>query len=633
MAPVALTMMPFRVSMPAVAGVDRGQRVEPDGAVTNEGARPWHRRIDLFSLIVLALGIAYVSLAWSPSSYGVALNMIGLKGEGLVAGKPKGIRSDEWAVWTPYTQVAVNNGFARTNLTSPYGEDLRNFNSLPLKDWALPFKPQFWLFFMTDPATAFSFSHAFYIILFLIGYHRLLRAFGFAPGWSATASVMLFCSAFVQVWWTTVGPVMAGFPWLLLAAMVPGPKNSLLRGAMVFYLTAFWLLAHVYPPIIISLAFAGLALLAAFRPQALRPQAILAPLVGAGLAAGLAWFYLSDVIPVMASTVYPGDRISVGGELSVWQAASQVLPNLMVTSSFYPVLAANVCEAASVGTWMLPLLLVFADHRLLAASLCGNDPEARLLRRRLAVLLVMLAAMTAWQLAPIPAWAGKFFLWHMVPGARMLFASGLLVAVIVLLLVQPAQLRLSRRRFGLFAALIAVTLVIKVVLGGPAPYREWKELLPLAGMGLLVLAVRRWQVPAGGGAVLAVATFANVITFGGFNPIQSAKPIFAKHDTAVTRELAQLQAGHPRGWLVTEGFTGATLNGLGFRSISHVLAAPRLDFFRPVFSGMTDAAFNQAFNRYAHIVLWPDAAQPYSPQGDVVRVPPAPFTAPAEGTP
>lgn len=605
--------------------MDSGETAAPSGA-----GRAW-RRIDWFSLVVIALGIMYVVLAWSPSSYGLVLTQLGLKGEGLVLGKPKGIRSDEWAVWTPYTQIAVNNDFERYNRTSPYGEDLRNFNSLPLKDWALPFKPQFWLFFITDPATAYSFSHAIYIVLFLVGYHRLLRAFGFSPGWSATASLLLFFTTFVQFWWTTVGPVMAGFPWLLLAMTVPMPPAA--RAAVVFYLTAFWLLAHLYPPMIIPLAFTGLALLAAFRPDTLKPRTLLPALGGAVAALGLAWFYLSDIIPLMQATVYPGNRVSSGGDLSVWQAASQLLPNLLVNASYYPLVASNVCEAAVVGSWMLPLLLVFADHRRWAAAVFGGDAEAKLLRRRLAIVALMLAAMTAWQLAPIPASAGKFLLWHMVPPSRMLFASGLLLVVLLLLLARPVELRFSRWRFGLFAALVLATVATKYFLGEHKIYKEWKELLPLAGIAAVAWAAHRRQRPAGGLAVVVVAAFANWAAFGFFNPIQSAKPIFAAHDRPVLQELAGRAAEHPRGWLVTEGYAGSTLNGLGFRSISHVLTAPKLSFFRPLFPDMTDDAFNQAFNRYAHVILWPEAAEPYSPQGDVVRVPPAPFATPPGDNP
>jgi len=170
-------------------------------AASRPNPAPWTAtltRLDLFSILVLLVGVLYVALAWTPSSYGVALTALGLPDEGLVAGVPRPIRSDEWMVWTPYVQIALENGFQRHDALSIYGEDLRNFNGLPLLDWALPFKPQFWGFFIADPAYAFSFSHAIFIVLFLIGYHRLLMGFGFARSWSAAGSLLLFFTSYAQ---------------------------------------------------------------------------------------------------------------------------------------------------------------------------------------------------------------------------------------------------------------------------------------------------------------------------------------------------------------------------------------------------------------------------------------------------
>ena len=97
--------------------------------------------LDSFAAGVLLLALGCVALAWTPSSYGALLDTLGASGEGLVVGEPREIRSDEWAVWTPYIQATVNNDFQRINETSIYREDLRNFNGLPLLDWALFFKP------------------------------------------------------------------------------------------------------------------------------------------------------------------------------------------------------------------------------------------------------------------------------------------------------------------------------------------------------------------------------------------------------------------------------------------------------------------------------------------------------------
>jgi len=100
--------------------------------------------------------ILNVSFALSPSSYGMALDAFGID-YNTVFGLPRPIRSDEWAVWTPYTQMAVNNDFERYYQSGLYQIDLRNFNQIPLLDWSLVFKPLIWGYFIL-PALRLHFT-------------------------------------------------------------------------------------------------------------------------------------------------------------------------------------------------------------------------------------------------------------------------------------------------------------------------------------------------------------------------------------------------------------------------------------------------------------------------------------------
>jgi hypothetical protein len=113
---------------------------------------------------------------------------------------------------------------------------------------------------------------------------------------------------------------------------------------------------------------------------------------------------------------------------------------------------------------------------------------------------------------------------------------------------------------------------------------------------------------------------ANIALFGAFNPLLSAREIFAIRRTPVTERLAKMERDDPRGWLVTPAFPGAVLNGQGFRSIQHVLLSPQLRFFRAYFPEMPDDKFNAVFNRYAHIHLG-SPGEPVNPASDVVDVP------------
>lgn len=97
----------------------------------------------IFYFLLCSIGLTYILLEITPSSYGVALANFGLP-DTTFLGRPKPIRSDEWSVWTPHLQMAVNNEFQRFYSMPEYNIDLRGFNLLPLEDWMLPFKPFVW---------------------------------------------------------------------------------------------------------------------------------------------------------------------------------------------------------------------------------------------------------------------------------------------------------------------------------------------------------------------------------------------------------------------------------------------------------------------------------------------------------
>jgi hypothetical protein len=579
-------------------------------------------RLDLYIALVLVLTAVYVGACLTPSSYGLAFNSFGAGKAGLVAGTPKPLRSDEWAVWTPFVQAAVNNHFQRWNETSVYGEDLRNFNGLPLADWAIAFKPQFWAFFVADPAYAFSFSHGLLFALFLIGWYRLLLAFDFKRPLAIGGSLLLFFSAYTQLWWTTTGPLLALFPFLLLVFMAAWPPW--LKGLGLFYVAMAWFLGHLYPPVVVSLAFSGAIALVALRPEVLTLRNLLVGVVAAAAAGLLTWLYLAEPFAAMSKTVYPGQRMESGGSLSPWQWLAQFFP-FLVFNQGDTLIGGNYLEVATSGSWLTVLTLIFTDHRALFARLTARGEGA--FRWRLLVLLAGLTLITLWMLTHWLAVPGRLLLWHLVPPVRMVFASGVLLLLLALVVLSAAPVRINRPR-----AAVAILVCVAAWVGskkGLALASLHANLIDVAIVPLLVLLVAwprlaaRWPVlarPAGAASLVACCAAVNALAFGGYNPLQSAKPMFHRPQTEVTAHLDRLVAAHPQGWLVTPGFPGAILNGWGYKSLAHLQIAPHLAFFRRFFPDLPEAEFNAIFNRYAHLQLQP-VERPDSPQPDVVRLP------------
>lgn len=569
--------------------------------------------------IVAVLCLLYVAFALTPSSYAMASQYLGLAPIEPLLGKARGIRMDEWMVYTPYLQIAVANDFGATNAFSPYHETLRSFQALPLLDWGLLFKPYHWAFFILPPANAYSFFFMFMAMAFLCGWALFLRQLRVPPLAAVLVALTLYFSPYVQVWWTTNWGAFALAPWVAVAWL--RIDNRWLRILASAYALVVWLLAVAYPPFIISALLAMGVLVLAFRRDALTVARLLDAAVAGGLALLAFLGYFHEAIEIVRNTVYPGQRESAGGGVSPVALLTHGFPNLM-TRGFYPLPAfepSNACEIA-VFSSLLPLFTaVLADWTQVLRWARGH-------RLSLGVLAAGIALVACWIFLPVPLRIGQLTGLSMVPPTRALLALGLLLNIGCAIVLVRGGVRLGRGRLLLLAALLLAGCLLKFAFGQGSFSRlhATADAWPLLCVGVLAFAARRPRLAAHPVAlVLAVAALGNVLTNGLFNPVQSARPIFDMDRSAV---LASMQARGARqaadGALVVEGRYGALLSGVGIPAVNHTLYFPQLAYFRARFPDMPEDRFNTTFNRYHHVMV-SDVAEPRSMYADLVEVPAA----------
>lgn len=565
-------------------------------------------RKHLIEVLLLLSGCIYVSMAWSPSSYGEVLkHVLNAPYAGPVLGKSRSIRSDEWAVVTPLTQATVNNDFQRYNRTSLYQEDLRINYGMPLRDWAMAFKPTLLGFHALPPAYAYS-LHWFLMFAMFVGGHAWLAGWLGAPRSLALIwSVGLYFTGAVQFWWNEKGPVFAFWP-CLMAVMFLASSKLPIRAGLFCWLATAWLVTNLYPPYQISLAFVSLVLIAAREPAFLRPSRLWPFALAALLAAGVAATYLWDYLQITSATIYPGSRVSGPQEGMGLLTLSWLFPAAFFDHKYNPV-ALNISEIGTVGLYFTVALAVFMRGEDWIQ--CSRD-------RMLQIMSAGLIAMMAWLFLPVPAWLGKVFLWDHVPGNRMHYSAGVLLALMSIRVASIITLEWRNLRLLILATtlLAAWWLGIGWPSGTHAPVQNLLPVLLLPGLWVmrclpnqhnnLNLHLAIWSLIAG------------VILFGRFNPIQSAHPIFS---IPQTESLAAMQrSAESTGGVLIQGLPGATGNGMGFKSASHVLAQPKTEFWRQVYPEMPLSELNQLFNRYAHILVT-DEKIPRLVSPDAVSVP------------
>ena len=565
-------------------------------------------------ILLLLFGLFYVSNAWTPSSYGWPIKYFGVTDRGIVAGTPRGGRSDEWGISTPLTQATVNNKFQRFNNTSIYKEDLRSVFSMPIRDWGLFFKPSMWSYVFLSPAHAFSLYHFSFIFLFIAGYAFLFQFLGGRTTESFLLSTGLFFTGYMQFWWTTFGQLSAFFPWLVLLVLWEKP-HMLVRALILYWLTvACMLSAHFYPPLFIQFAFIAVIMVIAFRSELLKPGFIFVYGLTALAAIATTFWYLRDPLSEMLPTIYPGQRVSSGGGESLQMILSQFFP-LINLHDLKPLFKINMPESGVISSLLFLIVLFFLDYK-------ETFKKTIVPSKALIVLAIALTACYAWMCIDLPSWIGKPLLWNRIDPHRMYFASGILTLAITLILFFRGSFQVNLYRWALLVvSFAAVTFYYKVVLAELQLNTIYWEILILSATGLPRFIPETHRPNAFRITSLLVATGYGVWAFHGYNPIQSASVIFDREKTLVTQALDTLVINTEQPVLEVPGFPGATLNGWGYPSVSHVLLTPKLAVWEKIFPELTAEERNQLFNRYAIVEVSYKATRPTLVSADSVRIP------------
>lgn len=543
----------------------------------------------LSSLIV---GILYTGLRLSPSSYGYLLEKIGHKGEGLIIGHPRPIRSDEWAVITPFHQILAQTDFNEINQISPYKESLLNNYVLPIKHIATLFRPQTWGFFILPADFAYSFEFIFLSMSIFWGMLLLLRYLAPESGWllPGLLSLAFVFTSYIQFFLATIGPIM--MMWPLMTWFLLNEKLAWKIRLPGFAFSAAVILGALYPPSTISLVFVSLTLWIATRP--IKTAAKESLYFGFSSVLVIAAWYLAfhEYIHSIINTVYPGQRSNGGGGFPSALFWTHFVPGLFL-KHYEPMRFSNICENSTITA--LPIFLSIGLIQIKSIN-----------KKLMLCCLVSLCLMGLWIWAPVPEILGKILLWHKVQSGRMVAGFGSLLFILGSIILLNGKLKTKYYALSLFAFLIivrttstdkinaflrketAIQLVILLFFTSIVWYSYKIKKLELVKLYLAC-------------SVLLIHLSINFY----FNPVQKTSYIFKKR--TLNKEITTLP--------------GATMQGLGIPSFQTTLARPQEEFFRKHFPNIPENEFRSIFSRYAHITFEIDITVPYVKYTDHIAIP------------
>jgi hypothetical protein len=588
-----------------------------------KGRRFWIR----LAVAVAVGGTVYVGLRLSPSSYGFVLGQLGAADVGVLAGQPRVERGDEFGWQTPLLQMTIRSGFRRFDRTPPYFEDLRTLYAMPIKDWALVFKPQFWLFFVAPPATAYSFYQFLLIALFVVGFTALFVHLGGRQFESLLMALVVYSASYTQYWWDgSANFLWPVFPWIVLAPL--WDARLAFRLLLFYWLLVCGLLMYFYPPNAIIAGFLAIVLWSAISPGLLRWRNLLALGLTAGAAAATVYVYLREPIARVAQTVYPGQRIAGGGGVSFRFWVTQFLPTSQMNHHVALAPTPNICELSTIGSIYVLAVVFCAPWRTIIKESTREE------RRRWGWIGAGLLMTQAWMVLPLPPWVGFPLLWHLVPPGRMVFGGGLLLVVLAFLVGQSRPLVLTPVRATLFClVLVAGWAMYKrpYGIGLLEAYRDWGFVVPVTALAVVQLgrAIRPHLINT---TLLGAAAVLGVISFGTFNPIQSTTPIFETPHTALTSELDRRLREEGRGYLLlpwgTSFFsqTGLPLVGLGYPSLAYSTFDPAMDLWSRVYPEVPAERLRRTLDNVGSIGFGDVAEPEWIPI--ITKAPMAPFLRP-----
>lgn len=552
----------------------------------------------------------------------------------LLMAKARWIRWDELVISTPLSlsQLSHSPRFPVVNKNIASGQNMLIFPHVPVWHIVTIARPATWGYFILGAQRGlawywwfqvFSCFTVLYLLLeIILKGHRGFAAFG----------AFWFCSsAYIVCWslWPSQVTFFAGLACLSAYHLLAAQKKSIqIVNAILFGLSIPGFVMFLYPPWQVSIAyvflfvFAGLLmrdkLYLAFK--SVSKYRLLSLTIALLLAVGLTLSFLLTCLPdlrVMANTVYPGKRISLGGNYS-FALLFKGIYNLRTIYKDTPNVG-NYSEAASF-------------FYLFPAALLGICLSKRLLLRVgiLGWLLIsFLVGILFFLFVGIPERVAKLSLMSYVTPHRADAAIGL-ASIILCMYVLALVKDLNKERRTIWDRVmpfIVSAVIIILVISHGVVLMKLTEGFPSASIILaaaLVITLLSYCLLSGNSAVFCGILGAFLVaTTALFNPLSTNLDHIYKSELA--QQIVKLNkeaADHPL-WICYGGVhPGILVTALGGRSLSGVQWPPQLELWRSI--DPTGGGYAPIFNRYAQVqlVYRPDAGWVSfdNPQDDVLEI-------------
>lgn len=593
-------------------------------------ASPWHCifRWGLFPVIVLLAFCALVGLDLNGSS--IAAISPTPQADGLVAGTPREIRSDEYALRTPNALSSVEQGLPTTAWIGLAEIDQAvAAGGGPTLDWGTLFKPQDWGYVLLGGSrglaviwwSSFAFS--------LWGAFALFGVLTRRPVLSAGLAVAATFTPYSGWWFApslTLGYAALAAAALLGAWLVRRRSVAVALAVAAGLIGAAFALT-LYPPWQVSLVWVIVALGIGFALDRRIPW--IRFFATAGLALGIAgtiavvWaLQHSAATQAIAGTYYPGQRKTVAGVGALEVLLGAPL-NFWMTGDAGATLGAdgrvgpysNLSESAS--SWFpLPLVLLLmvgavmllvrrvaqrgtARADVVSGERSQRDPVWMMVCVSAATLLLL-----AWTLLPLPEWVGTITQLQRVQPSRTALALGF-AALILVALASTVRLRPAAWRWPWLLLAVLATVATTVWAAQQLPWNTALVSLRLVAVSGLLLAVLFAAVMDGRRAAAASVLLGlyAFVSWAPINPVQQGVGPYSNDPFVQAISAETAEGRNPRVMVFGDFVVVARVRAAGLQSISGTTPYPDAELM-----GALTPTQEELWNNYAQYAWMPAPA-------------------------
>lgn len=520
---------------------------------------------------------------------------------GILFGKPRPIRSDEWLVQTPMylaQGLVKGNSYPLINKNiSTNGTNMIISSYSPTKDILTIGKPFNWGFLFLKQDYGFSWywmSKVF--LLFIFSFEICMILTKKNKGISLFGAIIILFSSTIQ-WWLSTGVVdlivfsqmiIVNLNWYMYCnkwyAKILFCIGIIIGGTGFFF--------NLYPPLQIPLGIMTLIFIFYifksndnYKKLKNFDYFMCFSIVSILFLFVFHFYKVSiDQIKLMQDTVYPGKRISVGGgepiERLLYYLLSWKMPFKDIT------LFSNNSEASSFFSLFpfIPGIFLFVNNKIFK--------ENNLIK----YLLYFLGFQILWMFIAFPEWFAKISLLYYVTNARLEIVFGLTCLYLLVMYLSLNEKVILKCSVTKILIMINIFLIIFVFKSNIYLYlgRYFTILTLIYINAIIILILKKKQYIA----VFLISLF--VIVSGIFvNPI--AKGLDSVYNNKASEEIIQIASSTNGTWVGANDIT------LGNYLIAHGVKSYNCVNFYPDFSKWvkidTSGKYKDIYNRYSHIIV------------------------------